>query len=48
MSEPRLRILSPLFWAAMVFCLICFAAAAYVGLTAARPPVALGLHSRPR
>ena len=45
MSDDKSRpVLSPLFWVAMVFCLLCFAAAAYVGLTAvrghARPPLA--------
>jgi hypothetical protein len=40
MSEPRVRILSPLFWAAMVFCLACFAGAAYVALTAVHAPLA--------
>jgi hypothetical protein len=39
-TEPRARILSPLFWAAMVFCLACFAGAAYVALTAVHAPLA--------
>lgn len=49
--QPRIRILSPLFWAAMIFCWLCFAAAGYVALTAIRghaPPPALGGHSHPR
>jgi hypothetical protein len=38
MSDDKPRpILSPLFWAAMVFCLACFAGAAYVALTAIHP-----------
>jgi hypothetical protein len=42
-EKPR-SVLSPLFWAAMVFCLLCFAGAAYVAMTAVRgherPPLA--------
>ncbi len=48
MNEPRVRILSPLFWAAMVFCLACFGGAAYVALAPVHRPAALGVHPRPR
>ena len=49
--EPRVRILSPLFWVAMIFCLLCYAGAGYVALTAIHghaPTPALGGHLRPR
>ena len=36
-DKPR-PVLSPLFWAAMVFCLLCFAGAGWVVLTALHPP----------
>jgi hypothetical protein len=35
MSDEKPRsVLSPMFWAAMVFCLVCFAGAAYVAMSA--------------
>ena len=47
-SERPIRLLSPLFWAAMVFCLLCFAGAGYVTHIAFHGPAALGGHLRPR
>ena len=35
--ESRIRVLSPLFWAAMLFCLLCFTGAGFIALTAVRP-----------
>ena len=37
-DEKQRPVLSPLFWAAMIFCLLCFAGAGYVALTAVRGP----------
>ena len=50
--ERPIRLLSPLFWAAMIFCLLCFVGAGYVTLSALHRAehrsTALGDHPHPR